>query len=94
MKGLVLAMLALPGVAAAQMNESAARRVIDTQLATGVTNPPGPGVPGSEAPRLLGRAPDPRLGAPAGSALPGSLGGAPAGGGNPFGSPGGTTPGR
>ena len=59
MKRLIAAaLIALP--AQAQEADSVVRRIIDTQLATGATQPPGPGVPGSEAARLLGRGPQPQ----------------------------------
>ena len=65
---LALALVASPALAHAQATDSLVRRVIDAQLATGLTQPPGPGVPGNEAERLLGRGLQQRGGTP--SALP------------------------
>ncbi|HEY4251000.1 MAG TPA: hypothetical protein VGM87_07360 [Roseomonas sp.] len=67
---LVASLIALPALAVAQDTDSVVRRVIDTQLSTGMTQPPGPGVPGSEAARLLGRAPGQQPQAPADTAPP------------------------
>ncbi|MBR0646322.1 hypothetical protein [Plastoroseomonas hellenica] len=82
------ALIALPGLAWSQDTDSVVRRVIDMQLMTRETQPPGPGVPGSEAPRLLGRAPGQagEAAAPFGMA-PASSGAAAASSGSPFSAP-------
>lgn len=76
------ALLALPALAQAQEADSVVRRIIDAQLATGVTEPRGPGVPGSEAPRLLGSAAQPQQ-----NPGPSATGMTPASGASPFAPP-------
>lgn len=76
------ALIALPTIALAQESDSVVRRVIDAQLATGITQPPGPGVPGSEAPRLLGSGAQPQQ-----TPGPSAAGVTPASGASPFAPP-------
>lgn len=83
MKRLIAAVLVmLPTIAPAQESDSVVRRIIDAQLATGITQPPGPGVPGSEAPRLLGSGAQPQP-----SPGPSTIGMPPASGASPFAPP-------
>ncbi|MBR0668181.1 hypothetical protein GXW71_27755 [Roseomonas hellenica] len=86
------ALIALPGLAWSQDTDSVVRRVIDMQLMTRDTQPPGPGVPGSEASRLLGRAQGQAGQTPGGAVAPfgmapASSGATPASSGSPFSAP-------